>query len=213
MSNEYGIYIGSNSKDNVISNNTIVSNNYGIYFIGPNNTLDQNRMNLNTFNLGFQDGSPERFTQNIGTSNTVEDKPIYYLLNEENKDIPPGAGFAAVVNSTRIIVKNLTLSNNNPQLLVAYSSGISVKDLTINGGHDGIIFEGVTNSTIDNATFSNVYMGILLKSSNTSTIRANELNSGVSVYLDHSFNNTIADNVMSDGTGIAQEYSADQHDN
>ncbi len=211
-SNERGISIESSSASNVVYNNTVSSNGCGIYLNGSYNTFLENRMSQNQFSLAIETFGVvhENYVQNIDTSNTVNNKPVYYLINQTDMKIPDNAGFVAIVNSTRITVENLTLQNNSPELLTAYSSEIFVKDLKINGSGDGILFQGVTNSTVENATLLNVENGMLLISSNESMIRGNEIiTTGIGIHLGNSFSNTIAANAVSAGyTGMSQTSSA-----
>lgn len=214
-----GIYVGSTSADNFVYNNTVTSNGYGISLNGPNNTLIENTMSSNQYNLDL-----ENSIQNIDPSNTVNGKPVYFLINQTDMQVPSGAGFVAIENSARITVENLTLQENSPDLLVENSSAILVKNLTIQGG-EGIVFNNVSDSIVENVVLSNVSTGVFLDQSQNNVVSRitfdNSAHQGpgtgsAGVWLEKSNNNLIADNqlIMSQpgqqqGDGIVDSGSVD----
>jgi parallel beta-helix repeat protein len=110
-------------------------------------------------------------------SNTVDQKPIYYWIDQKDKVVPGDAGFVGVVNSTNITVRDQTLTKNTDGMLFAYTS----------------------NSLIENITVSSNYNGIYLQSSNNNTLRNNTaLNNSGGICLRFSSNNTLTNNTMSE---------------
>jgi len=178
-----GLYLdGSNS--NTIGNNAITNNYDGIIlYQSSTNTLRNNNMTNNSYNFGADGVSLSHYINDVDTSNTVNGKPIYYWINQHDKQVPTNAGYVAIVNSTGVIAKNLDLSKNEQGILFAYT----------------------TDSTIMNVTASYNYDGIYLWRSDSSTIIGNKATKnewdGIDLY--YSDNNTIAHNtVTDDGTGI-----------
>ena len=120
---------------NRLFNNTIINNQKGVFIKGRFNVLRDNNITHNSlWNFGAYG------PQFIDTSNKVDEKPIYYLVNEHDKRIPDDAGYVGVVNSERIVVKNIDIKNN----------------------FYGIQFTDTTHSLIENVTIRNCPYGILL---------------------------------------------------
>ena len=206
---KYGILLAS--SDNIILNNTITSNSYGIWIGSGNNTLRENKMTGNTWNFGVATtGSVDDFIQDIDESNTVDGKPIYYWVNQHDEEIPTDAGYAAIINSTSITARNLSIQRNYQGVLVAYSSSIVVKDFkctypSIDLQH-GIVFHNVTNSIIQNVSFSDVEGGILLSNSEDNLVQSNRMTMyyhGLGyIDLTQSNNNVVVDNTVRNDYGL-----------
>ena len=162
-----------------ISNCVITNNKVGIYLgcFVSNITLTNNTMmnNKRNFYIGSVD-LEELQSHKIDTSNTVNGKPIYYLVNEKDRiiDSSTNAGYVAAINSTNITVKDLTLTNNG----------------------QGVLFCGVSDSRIENVNASNNGVGIDLDESSNNTLINNEVsfNGGSGIYLWQSGNNNIMNN-------------------
>src|SRR3990172_8179800 len=99
------------------------------------------------------------YIQKIDTTNRVDGKPIYYWVDEKNKQISDDAGYVGIVNSTNITVKDLTLNYNG----------------------QGILFVSTDNSMIENVSISSNYVGIYLASSNNNTLSGNNASSNYSI--------------------------------
>jgi parallel beta-helix repeat protein len=182
-----GIYL-TQSQNCRILNNTIVNNRYGIYIWDSFNiTLKCNEMINSSFNFGVWGLVLNHFLHEVDTSNLVDGKPVYFLINENNKTIPTEAGYVALINSTNIVVKDLNLMHNYQGVVVAYSTSITLQNLTV----------------------SRNYYGIHLLVSNKNLIRLDsvELNH-VGVLFDLSSNNDISENNFSNnGIGLQFSYS------
>ena len=178
-----GLYL-DHSSSNVISVNVITNNDQGVLlYESSTNTLRNNQMPGNSYNFGIYGVSLSHYLNDVDTSNTVNEKPIYYWINQYDKQVPTNAGYVAVVNSTAITVKDLNLSNNEQGVLFAYT----------------------TNSTIMNVNASDNYNGIYLWSSDGNIMNGNSLanNFGDGICVYYSDNNTIAHNTATDnGIGI-----------
>ncbi|GAJ19257.1 unnamed protein product, partial [marine sediment metagenome] len=73
------------SSGNNIINCDIYNNNYGIYiYQSPDNKLSGNTLYDNVYNFGVEGTTVAHFTQDIDLSNTINGKPIYYLVEEED---------------------------------------------------------------------------------------------------------------------------------
>jgi S-layer protein (TIGR01567 family) len=112
-----GISLWFSSSNSLIDNN--VSNNkyYGIdLYNSDNNTLTGNTMSGNTYNFAVAGDGVSPYIQNIDASNKVGGKPVYYLVNQQNRiiDSTSNAGYAGIINSTNITIKDLTIKNEAP---------------------------------------------------------------------------------------------------
>jgi parallel beta-helix repeat protein len=168
-----GVHL-SYSDSNTLANGNISNNSRGInMFDSSSNTLTNNTAN-SSFGV-FGGRSFSDYIHNIGTSNTVDGKPIYYWSDRQDETVSCDAGFVAIVNSTNITVRDLILTKN----------------------FIGVLFVNTDNSRIENVTASNNdYCGIHLLHSSRNTLTGNTAlnNTWCGVYLCSSSNNTLTDN-------------------
>ena len=221
VNNSLGILLGK-SDDNVINANELLNNRYGLYLEKSScNTVKNNNMTGNEYNFGIIGSYLSHFIHDIDTSNLVNSKPTYYLLNQKDKEIPLDAGYVAVVNSTSIVVRNLNLTNNVNGVLFAYTAESLVEDVNAMNNVYGIYLYSSSNNTIVyNAVTSKSKRGIQLINSNNNTISKNTImnnsigiglwmfaennaisnntisNCTMGLYLDHSRNTTIKNNLI-----------------
>lgn len=195
--NRAGFFI-TYSSNTILTGNTAVANlEYGILLLSCRNTvLRNNNQTDNAVNFGVW-GRPGLldFIQDIDTSNTINGRPIYYLVNQHDINIPSNAGYVAAINCTRISVKNLELERN----------------------HEGVLFANTEESVIENATISRNWNGIYLFRSTGNTIHGNwlESNENYNIYSYYSSDNAIYHNNLFGDSGkhAYSEGSFDMWDN
>jgi len=165
---------------NIVTNNMVgieLRNSEGI--ILRNNNMTSNRENFHVSGAWYV---LEHFIHDIDTSNTVNGKPMYYLVNQHNLTVPTDAGYVAVVNSTLVTMRGLILTSNG----------------------EGVLLFNVTKSLIENVTLSDNGFGIIMYNSNNNTIRRNHvINNFKAVVIVLSGNNTIYHNNFIDNDGPA----------
>jgi len=188
------------SSYNSISGNNITSNLGGISLSPSNNVLRDNFMANNTYNFVVEGTS----VHDVDSSNTVNGKPIYYLVNMQNLAVPLDAGYVALVNCTNMTVKNLNLANNGQGiLLVNTTNSIITQNKITSIGSDGIRLEYSTSNNVSgNNVTDNQHgatgLGIVYSSNNS--IHGNDVrNNSRGVYLyscsgTSIFGNSITDN-------------------
>ena len=181
--NNVGIGLFYSSNYNTLTSNTANSNNdTGIWlYDSSNNNLTNNTMSSNLCNFGVYGESLAEYNHSMDTSNTVDGKPVYYWVGQQDKQIPSDAGFVGIVNSTNITVRDLVLTKNVC----------------------GVGLAGTTNSKIENVTASNNWDGIrLLHSSSNNTLTENNIsgNDCDGIWLVDSSDNTLSSNTMSDNS-------------
>ena len=203
-----GIVVRLNSSENQIIGNTVLNNKWtGISVRSSGNVLRCNNMTNNTYN--FELGS---FIQDIDISNTVNGKPIYYWINQHDKQLPPDAGYIAIINSTGITVKNLNLTNNHQGVLIVYSKGTLIDDVNISTVSCGIRIYCSHHNTVSNDIISNGGKGISLEFSNNNAITDTAiLNSSFGVFLEESSDNLISGNTLA--ASYSDIYIATSHNN
>ena len=173
--NNDGIWLSGSSDYNNVSGNNIKNNGFGIRLDDySNNMFRNNDVSDNEYNFGVYGSSLPEFIQDIDDSNTVNGKPVYYWVNKRDIAVPLDAGWIALVNCTRITVKNLHLANNGQGVLLAYTK----------------------NSTITKNNITKNIHGIYLSGSSNNTINENNIteNSGNGIYLYYSPINTFSNN-------------------
>jgi len=194
--NWYGIWL-KDSTNNILSNNTITNNQYGIWIeTSPNNTLTNNSLNLNQYNLGVWGLTLTQFIQNIDTSNYINGKPTHYLVNQQNLQVPTDAGYVALINCTKIAVKNLTITNNGQGILIAYTQNSSIANNNLINNWVGIELYNSYNNTLSNNSISNNQYGTWLFYSTSNIFRDNNVtdNQQRGIELFYSSNNKIYHN-------------------
>ncbi|MEA1865918.1 MAG: NosD domain-containing protein [Euryarchaeota archaeon] len=214
----YGIRLSGSSNNNTITSNTASGNRYcGICLYGSsNNTLQGNTMSGNIYNFGVSGYLHilSDYTQNIDTSNTVDGKPIYYWVNQHDKQIMGDAGFVAVVNSTNITVKDLALTNNIQGVLFACTEKSRIENVSASDNRWGIYMDGSSNNTLtSNDASGNDDDGIYLCGSSDDTLTSNTAsgNGNNGIYLYYSSDNTLTSNTVSGNgnDGIYLDHSSD----
>jgi len=202
--------------ENYIYDNVIVNHKFGIkIYDSYNNVLRNNLMADNKFNLYVWGISLHHFIHDIDSSNKVNGKPVYYLMNKHNLTVDSNAGYVALINCTNIVVKNLNLTNNLSAVLLAYTNNTAIFNITATKNERSIyLICSHNNFLINNRLSQNYWSGITLISSTNNYIAGNRLHSQIyGISLSHtdtvlpnkySNNNTIEGNSIIDNTyGIA----------
>lgn len=196
--NTVGIRIYT-SSNNTLQNNTITSNEQGIWLTDSgNNTLISNRMNANQYNFGVEGDRVQHFTNNVDTSNTINQKPAYYLINKHNLMIPSDANYLALINCTNITVHKLSLTKNIQGILLIHTTNVTVSQCVIRSNYNSGIHLDLNSSKtcIAENMITGNWNGISIYSSHDNRVSGNSVysNNWSGVTLNCSSNNQIADN-------------------
>ena len=172
------------SNSNFISNNYCYSNKWSSIslFDSNNNTLRDNTMLKN--GISIWGDSLSDYMHEIDTTNTINEKPVYYWKDVEGGRIPYDAGQVILVNCKNIVVENMVLSRAGIGIEVAFSSNITIKNNYCSNNLNGICLDYSSNNSIFNNVFhSNSYYGITLWDSNDNFIYLNNfINNDNNVY-------------------------------
>jgi parallel beta-helix repeat protein len=156
--NEFSLHLWG-STGNILQDNNLFQNKFGVklWFSG-NNTLRENNMTGNWWNFAVFGNSIQNYVNDVSTSNTVNNKPICYVVNCHGETVPSNVGYVAVINSTGIVVKNLQLTENYQGLLIAYSNFTFIQNVTLMNNWLGLALIGSLNNTVTFCTFNdNLY--------------------------------------------------------
>jgi parallel beta-helix repeat protein len=154
---------------NSLMNNTAASNGYGIRLGSCNSTLTSNTMANNTYNFGVEGCY---LTCTIDTTNTVNGKPVQYLVDVKDLviDASWNVGYLGIVNATNITVKNLTLIGNGQGVLLAHTTDARVKNVTASNNSCGIYITDTTDARVENVTAGNNGYGVYLNGENNTVM-------------------------------------------
>ncbi|MFX1555021.1 MAG: right-handed parallel beta-helix repeat-containing protein [Promethearchaeota archaeon] len=172
----FGIYLKELSVGS-ITDCHILFNIWGIgIFDSSNIVLRNNTLYDNDYTIFIDGLEMGHYYHDIDTSNTVNGKPVYYLVNESSLvfDNTFDIGFLGLVGCEYI----------------------QVTDVTISDSCDAVLLAGTCNSTISSSTFVQCHIGIrLFESSNNTIIECDLFNA--SIGLQDSPNNTMRNNSIS----------------
>ena len=192
----YNGIILRNSNNNLIKNNEINRFYYGIIFINSSDNILENNKFRESTSLNFYGDTLNIYNQSIDKSNTIDDKPIYYLYNENGLLIGPDTnlGYLGLINSSNILVKDLTKDNIQSILMV------NTKDSIIQGGNVPVSL----NFSSHNSIIGTDCAPISLSNSDYNIIASNQCsdidNSDYDISLENSsynilFNNHVPDDI------------------
>ena len=203
----WGIDLGyyEDTHNNIVSSNNVVSNQRVGILLGyrtSNNTLRDNNITGSKLNFYLV---PSSYFHDIDPSNTVDGKPIYYLVNQHNQQIPQDAGYVAAVNCTNITVRNLiNLQKNYQGMLFVNTNQSTIENVTVLGNPYGIFLRNSDNNTIHKNTVSGsseMQWGIWLGGSdNNVSFNTFEVKNGAGVLIDDP-GNTVSNNIFTDCSG------------
>jgi len=187
ISNCRSVMIDHYSSNNTLQNNIITNCEYGIYlsYGSSNNVLRNNVLAYNTYNFGVSGEDLLDFINDVDASNTVNGKPIYYWINKQNIEIPPDAGYVALINCSSITVQNLNLANNVQGILLAYTTNSTITESVIANNFKGMFLISSSDCNINNNNVKNNEFGIdLWWSNNTAISRNNVTNNWDGIFID-----------------------------
>ena len=162
----HGIYLGA--RRGIVTDCVAYENQFGLTISSSSqNLLRRNQLFNNSYNLNVLGAwSINDFMQDIDTSNFVNGKPVYYLVNKENLSINPvsfpNIGYLGVVNSINVQIANLSLSKNGDGLLIAFSQNTIIENVEATHNYHGISLMCSPRTTVKCCNFSYNDLGIFL---------------------------------------------------
>ena len=214
---DYAIY---ESENNSLYGNEIRNNEFGLKLDRSENTVMRNNiLENNEYNFGVRGDKLSHFIHDIDTSNTINGKPIYYIVDQSytTVDSSSNAGYVAVVNSDHVTIKDLSIGNNIQCILTAYSKDCSIENITAyNFSIAGIDIESSENVSVEGEAYNaggfSYAAGVRLYNSSHCAVECYaQVNKGYSrcgAYLEKSDYNTIMGVFVNNRYGIYMRYSS-----
>lgn len=193
------IILYNQSTQNNITGNCIGHSNYGIYLsYSKGNTIKDNQFIENGIVLIAD--VVEQTTTHIIDGNTINNKPIIYLKNNNYQSpfsLPADAGQIILANCSNINIDNQTLKSTDLALQIGFCSNIEIQ-----------------HSNISNNSMCGIF---LFNSSYTHINDNNLLGNNVGLIIWNSIKNTINGNTITEseslGLGISGSFNILYHNN
>ncbi|MHA2101299.1 MAG: NosD domain-containing protein, partial [Candidatus Kariarchaeaceae archaeon] len=196
---------------NEIQNNTIIDNKYGLYISSSRkNILKNNAMNNNEQNFGLFGPTykPYSFDNDIDVTNTVNGKPIYYVMNASDVVFNSlDAGTFYCINCNNVTISGLNLTYNSAGVLLFNTNFSIVKNNFVSNTETALHFLVSNFNEVSNNTVLFNENGLYLKDSSNNQVFesyfSNNTSAGIHNYADDNylFNNTFYGN--QDGVYLA----------
>jgi PGF-pre-PGF domain-containing protein len=174
---------GENDNNEIIGNRITDNREAGILiFESTGNYLRSNRMEGNKYNfmVSGQEEIPEHYLHDIDRSNTVDGKPVYYLIGLNGGDIGPAdnPGTIYAIDCSDLRVHDLTLSNNGIGAFFRSGTGNTLENVICNQNQYGSMLIGGTQSFLFDHVHldTNSVMGLSLSDGINLTIQNSTLN-------------------------------------
>ena len=206
IGNYQGICL-KDSHHNTLTGNTANENDYfGIrLYYSPLNTLRNNSMERNVCNFySWSRTSLKELRQDADTSNKVDGKPIYLLLDKSDLviDSSTNAGYVAVINSTNITVRDLNITHSGHGVLFAYTNNSRIENVTgCYDKHSFQLFRSHNNVVIGNLACNNIYDGFRIWNSTNNVLLNNTSKGNRNGAFLH-----CSDNTLTNHTAISNHY-------
>jgi len=202
--NIYGSY------KNKITGNIISDNNNGLLLsYSYDNIFRNNTFKNNLNNLYVEGGEIYHYHQDIDTTNTIDGKKIYYLVEQTDLVIDESfnIGYINLISCKNITLKNLIISNEIIGLLIINTTYSNVEELKIyNNTQCGIRLYHSSNNSIKKCNIYNNSdsKGIkLFYSSNNSLTKCHVYNNDIGIDIEYSnYNNLTKNNIAQNNNGI-----------
>ena len=160
---EFGIYV-HNGRRTEIRNCSISENYKGLLLMCrvEGSVLKNNTFHNNTYNFGVWSCKPDDYYLDIDATNTINGKPIYYIVEEQDLvfDGSTGAeiGFLGLVGCKNITVKNHTFVANYNGLILVETEDSIIEGCTVSDCYWAGIFLGKysKNNAIKNCSIHDV---------------------------------------------------------
>lgn len=177
--------------DNIIDKNN-ATGEFGLYLPEcANNTFKSNHVS----SFGLVGSMLSHFMNDIDTSNTINGKPILYLINQSNLEINPftcpSIGYLGIVNSKAITLRRLTMTGMIQGLLLAQVSNSEIVEVDLSNNQIGFSLWNCSVNTFMGCTITRNGVGVGMVACVNNTFRGNIIASNtIGMSLTQSNNNT-----------------------
>ncbi|MFO8110844.1 MAG: NosD domain-containing protein [Thermoplasmata archaeon] len=200
------------SNGNTVQDNTIEESMYGIFMSESlENILAANHM----INCGIiLTGSSLEYwnSHSIDTSNTVNERPVYYWKNEAGGTVPSDAGQVILANCTGVTVEDQSISGGSVGINMGFSRENHIVNNAVNTNYFGIFIEQSNHNHISDNDISDNMIGITSGFSESNILSYNTIiENRLAVELFTSNNNTITENEVNFNEGVGITLSNSHH--
>jgi parallel beta-helix repeat protein len=166
-----------NSNDSYVFSNIIERKGLGVnIWYSSNLTFRNNILKDNQFGFKLVGNSLQTNLQNIDTSNTVDGKAVYFLINVTDYKVPNSAGWIAAINCKNITVQSWTSTPNWDGILFAYTRDSKVVSSNLKNNFNAIRFDNVSNCLVNqNTIVDNQYAALCFKNTTDCTVTQNDV--------------------------------------
>jgi len=134
-----------------------------------NNTLKDNQVGFKLWGCDL-----EHNLHSIDTTNMIDGKPVYFLVNQSDFQVPTDAGWIAAVNCENITVENWASTPNWDAILFIETRDSKILNSKLTGNFNAIRFDSVSNCTISgNQIDNNGYAAFYFEGAVNCTITEN----------------------------------------
>jgi parallel beta-helix repeat protein len=205
--NRIGIYLFY-SRNNIIEKDFVSSNHVNgiwLYYSG-NNVLAENRISNNSYNFGVFGDNSSDFNNTIDVSNTVEEKPIQYLIGVEDKifDNQTDIGVLYLINCNNVTVRDLDLTKNGHSVFCYNVTHSKIENVTAAENNYGICLQDSAGDIVDNNHCLDNWVGVSLLRSNYNVFENNFVQNnekGFSFY-NANYNNLSGNTILNNLYGV-----------
>lgn len=193
VDNRIGVYLFFSSQ-NRLADNLVYSNTENGMWLwhSSRNTLSRNTLFNNTYGFGVFGNDFEDFNNSVDVTNSIEGKPIYYLVGGHGEVFDDSKPVSALylIDCVNITIRNLNLSGNGQGVFFYNVTNSCIQNLTASRNNYGIDLLSSHNDTLSNNYCESNWVGIRLEGSTNITVKRNMLvagEKGISLY-ESSFN-------------------------
>jgi len=224
ISNSVGLQLYA-CAGNLVEQNNFVNSSVGIVLDACNgsNSFRSNNLASDGYNLIVWGSSLEAFMQNVDTSNIVDNRTTYYVTDSQDLILDPincpNIGYLALVNCTKMTVKDIDFSDDKDGVLMAQSTNCSLINVTLANAHMNITLPGFSSQPL-------IHGGLdFFKSNNNLMTNSRITNNSVGICLYQSSGNLfyhnmfveidqpVISNFQSPGLPTSGSYSLNEWDN
>jgi parallel beta-helix repeat protein len=205
-----GVYTEGISIDNSDScslvGNTIERKGLGVnIWYSTNLTFTDNNLRDNQFGFKLLGGNMQTYMHNIDTSNTVNGKPVYFLVNETNFQVPNNAGWIAAVNCKDITIHSWISTPNWDGVLLAYTSKSEISNSNLKENFNALKLINASECTIiQNTLINNQYAALYFEDTTNCTVTQNNIIDNMCffyIWADSTGNKIVRNNFVGNWTG------------
>jgi parallel beta-helix repeat protein len=159
-------------------------------------------MESNNYNFHVHGAIPGYFDHIIYPDNLVNGKPLYYLNEQSDIEIPSDAGQVYVINSTNITVKDIEMSDTSYGVVFVATEESTIENVTLSESLCGIYLLNSGPNVLDKIRSNNNLVGMMIEGSSNITMSCSSINSNhFGVMLRELDNSTLA-NVNASGNSF-----------